>query len=137
MAYKTETLFKKAKELIETNNLFFHTDVFEMLVIDVSTYYSHFPKDSKEYKAIDELLKQNRVKTKGGLRKKWFRSENATMTVALYKLIGNEDERKRLSQQYNDLTTDGDKIQPSVVIYRPEKLTDDMSEYEKPGPEQK
>ena len=34
------------------------------------------------------------------MRSRWFRSENATLQISLYKLIANDDERKRLTQQY-------------------------------------
>jgi len=66
---------------------------------------------------IKEAIKKNRVKTKNSLKAKWYRSDNATLQVALYKLISDDDERKKLSQTYNDVTTNGEKINISLVEF--------------------
>ena len=128
MAYNSQELFEKAKKLIKERNLFFHTDVFEQLVISSSTYYEHFPKESSEYKAIDEMLSENRSKIKNGLRSKWFHSEAAATSIALYKLIATADERKKLSQQYSDVTSGGDKLAPTALVRFAEPPRDDSTD---------
>lgn len=114
MAYKTSELKKEALVVIKNQNLFFHTDIFEYLGIDSTTYYAHFPTKSSDYKEMDKLLRANRTKTKNGIRNKWYRSENATMTLALYKLLGNDDERRKLAQQYTEHSV-GEGVRPITV----------------------
>lgn len=116
MAYKTEDLKKQAVEAITSKKLIFHTDVFETLGIDSTTYYSHFPTKSNDYKDMDVMLRQNRTNMKNGIRAKWYKSDNATMTVALYKLIADDEERKKLSQQYTDVTSNGETIGATIVF---------------------
>ena len=116
MAYKTDELKKQATEAITSKKLIFHTDVFQTLGIDSSTYYVHFPSDSSDYKDLDTLLRQNRTSMKNGLRAKWYKSDNATMTVALYKLLADDDERKKLSQQFTDVTSNGETVGATIVF---------------------
>lgn len=110
MAYDTAELKKRALNLIKENNLFFHSDVFNLLGIVSSTYYLHFPSDSEDYQDLNLALLQNRANTKNSLRSKWYKSDNSTQTIALYKLIATDDERKRLSQTYTDITSNGDSV---------------------------
>lgn len=110
MAYDTAELKKRALNLIKENNLFFHSDVFNLLGIVSSTYYLHFPSDSEDYQDLNLALLQNRANTKNSLRSKWYKSDNSTQTIALYKLIATDDERKRLSQTYTDITTNGESV---------------------------
>jgi len=94
MAYKKAELEKQALAAIRDNNLMFVTDVPTYLPCAVSTFYA---KKLEESEAIKEALERNRVKTKNGLRAKWYKSENATVQIALYKLIGTEEEAHRLN----------------------------------------
>lgn len=118
MAYNTQDLLAKAVKIIPEKNLFFFEDVYTFLGISVSTFYEHFPKGSKDYKTIADLLNQNAVATKHSMRNKWYKSDNATLQVALMKMIGNDEDRKRLTKTHQDITTDGEQIksiQVSVV----------------------
>ena len=115
MAYKTKDLYQKALDLIEENNLFFITDVISLLGISSQTFYVHFPEDSKESKQIKEALDKKKAVTKVILRKKLHQSNTPTGWLALYKLICTDDERKSLSMQFRDHTTDGEKINKVTV----------------------
>jgi AraC-like DNA-binding protein len=115
MAYKTKDLYQKALDLIEENNLFFITDVISLLGISSQTFYVHFPEDSKESKQIKEALDKKKAVTKVILRKKLHQSNTPTRWLALYKLICTDDERKSLSMQFRDHTTDGEKINKITV----------------------
>jgi hypothetical protein len=53
---------------------------------------------------IKSALEKNRVSMKSNMRKKWYKSDNPTLQVALMKLIANEDEAARLSGQTRDNT---------------------------------
>lgn len=107
MAYNTDELEKKALAAIKRHNLVFIEDVVAYLPCDKTTFYRH---ECHECNAIKDALAENRVKTKVALRKKWKDSDNATLQVALYKLISEEDEFKRLTGQSVDHTSKGDKV---------------------------
>ena len=118
MAYVTLELYQKAEKAIKQHNLFFVEDIVAFLPCDKTTFYKHFPIDSNENNNLKELLEVNRVSQKVKLRKKWGDTDNATLSLALYKLTGTSEERKRLSQTHHDLTSDGDKLQtpPSIMF---------------------
>lgn len=106
MAYDTELLYKLSLEYIERDNLFFVADIIALLGIAEPTFYDHFKKDSKELKYFKELLQKNKSATKVAMRKKWGDSENASLQMGLYKLIGSEEERRRLNSSYIDQKTE-------------------------------
>lgn len=106
MAYNTDELYKDALSLIEKENLFFVEDVVAYLGIAKPTFYEHFKVDSNEMNDIKEKLNKNRSVTKVKLRKNWVESENASLQIGLYKLIGSEDERKKLNSSYIDQKTE-------------------------------
>ena len=107
MAYKTEELEKQSLEAIEKYKLFFIDDVVSYLPCSTATFYNH---KLEELETIKEALKKVRTEIKVSMRSKWYKSENATLQMGLMKLIGSDDERKRLSQTHSDITTDGKPI---------------------------
>lgn len=129
MAYKKAELEKQALAAIKEHNLFFIEDVVAYLPCDRATFYR---KNCNECDAIKEALEQNRIRTKNGLRAKWYKNDNATTQIALYKLLGSEEELGKLNSQYIDHTTGGDKInRVQVEIVSPaEPVTseDDINE---------
>ena len=100
MAYNTEDLYQKALVEIETNNLFFVSDVCSYLGLAESTFYDHFPKDSEKSKDIKDRLSKNKSKTKVSLRSKLHKSNSPAGLLALYKLICTDEERKALAMEY-------------------------------------
>lgn len=107
MAYNKADLERQALEAIKENNLMFVTDVPTYLPCSVATFYN---KKLEELESIKDALERNRSKTKNGLRAKWYKNDNATTQIALYKLLANEDELRKLNSQYMDHTTGGEKI---------------------------
>lgn len=106
MAYNTEELYNLAIGYIESKNLFFVADVIALLGISEATFYDHFPVKSKELRYFKELLRLNKVEEKVSMRKKWSDSENASLQMGLYKLIGTDEERRRLNSSYIDQKTE-------------------------------
>ncbi len=94
MAYSKSKLQKQALEAITKYRLVFDDEVIAYLPCGKSTYYVHNLHESDEIKSA---LEKNRITIKGGLRKKWYESDNATTQIALYKLIGSEEESDRLN----------------------------------------
>ena len=71
------------------------------------TFYTH---KLQELQTIKDALTKVKTEIKVSMRSKWYKSENATLQMGLMKLIGSDDERKRLSQTHSDITTDGKPI---------------------------
>lgn len=106
--YDVKDLEKRAIKAIEENNLFFISDVATYLPCSRSTFYN---LGMDKLDSIKELLENNRVRTKSSMRSKWYKSQNATLQIALMKLIATDDERRWLTQSHTDITSLGEKIE--------------------------
>lgn len=126
MAYDTKRLEQQALTAIKEHNLFFFSDLAGYLPCSRQTLYDHGLDKSD---SIKDALEKNILKTKNSMRSKWYKSENATLQVALMKLIADEDERRKLSQTYTDLTTDG-KALPTPILGGTSALSSDNSNQE-------
>jgi glycerophosphoryl diester phosphodiesterase len=118
MAYNKKKIFNQAKEVIQKNKLFFTEDIVAFLPCSRSTFYDFFPDKSDELDTLKELLEQNRIEIKVSMRSKWYKSENATLQLALMKLIGTDEEAHRLngSSQKIDATTNGKDINTIINL---------------------
>jgi len=111
MAYDKAKLYEQAKEAIEKNNLFFIEDIVAFIPCSKQTFYDYFPVDSDEMDTLKEMLEQNKIKTKSGIRAKLWKSEKAAELLALYRLIATPEEHQKLNQSYIDHTSKGEKIE--------------------------
>jgi len=111
MAYDKQKIFDQAKEMIVKHKLFFVEDIVAFLPCNKTTFYDFFPVDSNELNELKGLLETNRVELKVSMRSKWYKSNAPALQMALMKLIATPEELKKLSMQYNDHTTGGEKIQ--------------------------
>ena len=96
MAYDTKELERQSLEAIKNYRLIWIEEVISYLPCARSTFYDNELDKSDTIKAA--ILK-NRNDLKVGLRKKWYESDNATTQIALYKLIGTDDESDRINSQ--------------------------------------
>ena len=97
MAYNRTKIYQQALDLIEKKKLFFIEDVVCLLPCRKSTFYDLFPIDSNEMDTIKEGLEKNKIEIKNGLRNKWYNGNNPLTQMALYKLIGTEEEYHRIA----------------------------------------
>jgi hypothetical protein len=97
MAYDRTKIYQQALDLIDKKKLFFIEDVVCLLPCRKSTFYDLFPIDSNEMNTIKELLDKNKIEIKNGLRNKWYNGNNPLTQMALYKLIGTEEEYHRIA----------------------------------------
>jgi hypothetical protein len=97
MAYDRIKIYNQALDLIEKKKLFFIEDVVTLLPISKQTFYDYFKVDSDELDTIKELLDKNKIEIKNGLRNKWYNGSNPLTQMALYKLIGTEEEYHRIA----------------------------------------
>ena len=54
--------------------------------------------------------------------KKWFDSNNATLQIGLMKLLGSDEERKKLSSSYLDHTSDGKELKGFTIEWGDKKI---------------
>lgn len=97
MAYDRIKIYEQAIDLIEKKKLFFIEDIVTLLPCTKSTFYDFFQIDSNELNTIKDLLDKNKIEVKNGLRNKWYTSNNPLTQMALYKLIGTEEEYHRIA----------------------------------------
>lgn len=103
MAYNKEVIYNQAVEAIQEHNLYFIEDIVAFIPCDKTTFYRLFPVDCNEYNTLKGLLETNKINKKVQLRQK-LEEERGGGLIALYKLIGTDEERKKLSQSYLDLS---------------------------------
>lgn len=80
-----------------------------------ATFYNH---KMEELETIKKALNDNKTKAKKSMLQKWVKSNNATLQISAYKIIGDDEDRKKLSQSYHDHTTGGEKIDPQPIIIK-------------------
>jgi hypothetical protein len=97
MAYDRVKIYNQALDLIEKKKLFFIEDVVSLLPCNKTTFYDFFQVDSNELNTIKDALDKNKVEVKNGLRNKWYNGNNPLTQMALYKLIGTEEEYHRIA----------------------------------------
>jgi len=124
MAYDKEKLYKQCLKQVVKKNVFFIEHLIAYIAPDKTTFYRLFPPNSNEYNTIKELMEDNIIKTKNGLHAKCFNSDSPTAWFGLYKLIGSDEERRKLSQSFQDHTSGGDKI-TGFIYADPNDKTDE------------
>ena len=116
MAYDRNKIFEQAKEAIVKNKLFFIEDIVAFLPCDKTTFYRFFEVNCNEYNELKDLLETNRTELKVSMRSKWYKSNAPALQMALMKLICTDDERKMLSMTHSDITSNGEKLTPPLII---------------------
>ena len=96
MAYSKKELEKQALDVIKKNKLTWHDEIIAFLPCTKSTYYN---KKLHELDSLKDAILQNRLEMKAKLKKKWFESDNPTLSIALMKLIANDEEWDKLNTQ--------------------------------------
>ena len=96
MAYDVKELERLALEAISENDLVFIQEVVYFLPCSSATFYN---LELEKLETIKDALEEKRIKIKSKLRKKWYDSDNATVQIALYKLIGTDEESDRINSQ--------------------------------------
>ena len=97
--YETEII-----KVIQANNLFVISDIFAFYTgIKSSQFYNlKLEKSDNLLKSIDD----NKSKTCQSLKNKWFKSDNPTLQIALFKTICSSDDLRRLAKKYQTLDSD-------------------------------
>lgn len=116
MAYKRKELIRQALEVIKQRNLVFIDDVVAYLPCSSKTFYN---KELQKVQEIKDALHNSKVLLKTNMRKKWYESDNATLQIGLYKLIGSEEEAHRLNGSKIEVGADPAKPFQAIHVLPP------------------
>lgn len=94
MAYKKANLEKQSLTAIKKHTLKFVSHLVAFLPCSSSTFYD---LELEKSESIKKALEENRTNAKVKALHRWEHSENPTLEIAFYKLIGDEDECERLN----------------------------------------
>lgn len=94
MAYKKQDMIEQAVKAIEENDLIFIDEIFAFVPYSKATFYD---KKLDESDTIKKAITESKIKTKSHLRKQWRKSDNPSLQIALYKLIGSDEEAEKLN----------------------------------------
>ena len=103
MKWKKQELEEMSIQAIKDHNITFITEVAAFLPIALSTFYE---KGLEKSERIKDAIANERLCLKAKLKKKWAESDNATLQVALFKIIADEQEWMRLSSKRHEVNTD-------------------------------
>lgn len=121
MAFDKEKEFKNTLKRIEDNHVCFFGDIELYGGPTKSTLCKWKFHESDD---IKELLAKNRAKKKKKMRDKWEDSENATLQLAAYKLMADDEELDRLTTNTNKNQHSGEVALNPVTIYIPDNGRD-------------
>ena len=93
MAYTTDELEGMALKVIKEKGLVFIDEVCVFMPISRATFYNH---GLDKFDTIRDAINGKKISIKHQIREDW-RDGNPTEKVALYKILGNEDERSALN----------------------------------------
>ena len=96
MRYSKKKLEELALEAIKKHKLTWHDEIVAFLPVARSTYYN---KEMDKLDTIKDAITSNKLEMKAKLKKRWFESDNPTLSIALMKLIANEEEWDKLNTQ--------------------------------------
>jgi hypothetical protein len=106
MAYDKKIIFEQALKISKDKDIYFVQDIIDSLCVSKVTFYTFYPEESNELNTLKENLYKNRIVQKKKLRNR-LSEGNGTELIALYKMIGNDEERKALSTNWNENNNSG------------------------------
>jgi hypothetical protein len=107
--YYEEYLLRVIKE----NKVTFFDHCFGFTPFSRGTAYNH---KLHELDTIKDAIDKNKLSTKNVLINKWVTSDNATLNLAAYRLLSNEEEHKKLNQSYTDHSNQGQPFQAITQV---------------------
>jgi len=110
-------------EVIKNEELYCITDIFAFYTrCSRATFYN---RGLDKLDTIIKALDDNKIKTKQNLKKFWAKeTASPVLQIGLYKLLGDNEERRKLSQSFQDHTSGGDKI-TGFIYADPNDKTDE------------
>jgi hypothetical protein len=107
MAYNKDDLKKKALKVAKEHELFFIEDIVAMLPCSKPVFYKYKLNELDELKRI---IEENKANVRKELMNKFRFSDNATLLLALFKLICTEGQREKLAMEYRKHSVDKETL---------------------------
>lgn len=101
-------LFKKILTYIKNHKNAVQISDITGLLCSKQTFYKYFPTGSDRYEQIVDAMDENRIALKAEIRDRLLNLNQAAALIALYKLIGTEEERTALSNVKVDTKKESD-----------------------------
>lgn len=111
-------------EIIRKNKVMFISHIFGFYGEISRQYFYQIGLDKSD--KIKKAIADNRVRATGFMINKWIASDNPTLQVCAYKILCSDDERKRLSKDYVEVTgKNGKDLVPKIEVEIIDKLSND------------
>tara|TARA_R110000851_G_scaffold181198_3_gene328830 strand:- start:283 stop:654 length:372 start_codon:yes stop_codon:yes gene_type:complete len=110
---KTEEYKAQIINIVNKQRLFFFSDIFAYTTFTRITAYNHKLNEDEE---ILQLLDKHKIETKHSMRNKWYNSQNPLLQLALYKIIGDEEEYYRIANAKQQIDANVRQEQPLFNI---------------------
>lgn len=115
---------KNILEIIRKNKVMFISHIFGYYGQMSRQYFYQIGLDKSD--EIKKAIADNRAKATGFMINKWIASDNPTLQVCAYKILCSDDERKRLSKDYVEVTgKNGKDLVPKIEVEIIDKLSND------------
>lgn len=114
---------KDILEVIVKNKIMKIQHIFSHYVDLKSTQFYNLELEKSE--SIKEAITLNKTKAVGYMLNKWIASENPTLQISAFKVLCEDDERKKLSMQFMETDNKHELKQFEIeIIGRKDKNTD-------------
>ena len=110
---KQKEYIEKALKVIKDEKIFYIDEIASSIGMSRSNFY-FYGLDKMDI--IIEAIEQTKISIKKKLRAKWEDSESATLQIALYKVIANDDETQRLNSDRGNNQNNAPTPPPQVTI---------------------
>lgn len=124
---KFENYESEIVSVIKENKIFLISDIFAFYPRIRKSQFYNLNLEKSEFIKVE--LDNNKVLTKHSLRMKWLESDNATLQIAIYKLICNKEELERITNTYQFITPKENK--PSLADSISKLSTKEIKEFKK------
>lgn len=131
--FDPDQVYEEAKEQVKRINPLFLDEIFQFTSFGKTTFYKYFPDNSNGTNELQGIIKQNQIAMKSSIRKRWYESDDFKKHIALYKLIGKDEERQRLQQQYikQEAEVENTSVTSAPIIDPTNLSTDALKELNK------
>jgi len=102
-------------KIIKTNNLFYVVDIFAFYTkLSRATFYG---RGFDKMDTIKEALDNNKIIQRQKLKARWVEEDAApVLQIAVFKTICSVDDLRKLSQSYNDHSSEDGTMSPKIIV---------------------
>lgn len=105
--YDPKDIYERSLKVVKEQKLIYIEDIVAWLGISKETFYRLIPLNSNESNAIRDAIAEQRIQIKVALRRKMYNANDTGQTLALYRLVATDKERRALALNYHEMGGDG------------------------------